>query len=434
MVSKESGQMTGKTIYQNDLVGILSEFGMENHLAKWEVGWQVSSRSYQGNALHFIQADYVDEQCRFLGMTAEMRSEVVAGSEMFRRIPMLKPLLWHCHDLAFRQTVPLHHGVFRNWSPIPDAVDSCAAMFFIYLFLSGIPYTLAMHQNLKIPRHVSVDTMRDLLVWIGDELRKTGQWGLDFSQVSWLGLHFTGNLFQLGRLQFDRNNCYYDFQAFKRKSDGHIVVLAGDGQRFRSDGQFDGANDTTDPKAWNAAFRSTDTAVTGHPLHPEGYAQHETVELPTAEWHRVLAPGDTTIGVHIPGTGPMDFDQCGNSFGQALSFWPTHFPEHRVHAFLCTSWLLDPQFEQTLQPNSNIVRFLREWYLLPLPHAGGGETLRRVFGVREVGDDKLSALSQNTSLERAVVRHIQSGGQWRGHGAVMFPHHMNWGKQIYRQG
>ncbi|SVC10396.1 uncharacterized protein METZ01_LOCUS263250, partial [marine metagenome] len=301
IASRESRYMTGQTINQKGLAGILSEFGMEDHLAKWEAGWQASSQSFQENALHFIQSDYVDEQCRFLGMDDEMRTEVVAGCELFRRIPTLKPLLWHCHDLAFRQTVPLHHGVFRNWSPLPDAVDSCAPMFFVYLFLSGIPFTLEMHQKLKIPRHVSVDTMRDLLVWIEHKLRKTGRWGLDFSQVSWLGLHYTGYLFQLGRLQFDRNNCYYDFQAFKRMSDGHIVVLAGDGQRFRRDGQFDGANDTTDPNAWKASFQSTDNAVSGHPLHPEGYAQREAVELPTAEWHRGLAPGDKTIGVHIPG-------------------------------------------------------------------------------------------------------------------------------------
>lgn len=123
-----------------------------------------------------------------------------------------------------------------------------------------------------------------------------------------------------------------------------------------------------------------------------------------------LAPGDLVIDIHIPEGGPMDFDACGDSLRQAIEFLPKHFPTPSPPvAFYCCSWFLDPQYAQILPAHSNIVRFLREFQLYPVP-SDDREAFRRVFG--EVPKD-LTTAPRDTALRRAMLDFKLAGGQLR---------------------
>jgi hypothetical protein len=170
--------------------------------------------------------------------------------------------------------------------------------------------------------------------------------------------------------------------------------------------------------------------VQGLPIDPRGYALPEPVVLPLDEWTSILEPGDPVFNLHIPTGGPMDVDQCGESLCQAGSFFPKCFPEYHFRAYVCGSWLLDPQFETVLRAESNIVRFLREAYLFPLPDATGRQTFERVFGAPQID---ITTAPRDTSLRRAIVEHLERGGVWRSGGGVLFPAEVpQWGRQAYR--
>ncbi len=120
--------------------------------------------------------------------------------------------------------------------------------------------------------------------------------------------------------------------------------------------------------------------------------------------------GDVGLGVHIPETGAMTPESCDASFAAAREFFPEHFPEHPVRIATCSSWLLDDQLADYLPDTSNIVAFQRRFRLTP----GGGDGDRAVFEFvfRRV-KPSLDELPQRTTLERAVVAHLRSGGHWR---------------------
>jgi hypothetical protein len=424
--------MAQNDYHSEDVATVLMKLGMASQVDKWKQYWEEAADTYGTASMPFLSPDYVDEQCELLNMADGLRSQIISGLEQFDRVPALRQLLWYCHYYCFRRTPIPASTPFRQWSALPYSIDPQAPLFYIYLFLSAVPYTLAMHRQLSIPQGVSIDTMKDLVVWIKDHRSKTGSWGLDFSQVGWLGLHFTGGLFQIGRLQFQPSDCYYDIQAYRQETDGGVVILADENQNFRHDGQKSDTEGTVGADSWESYVRAGLDGVTGFPIHPDGYAMNQATFLAADEWKRFLKKGDATVAVHIPGTGPMDFEACADSFERARSFFRTHWPSRQIHAFTCSSWILDPQFKHCLNPASNIVRFLREWYLLPAPGTGGTETFRRVFGYRPTESEDLSALPRDTSLQRAVADHLREGGCWRSHGALMFPHNMNWGDQVYR--
>lgn len=122
--------------------------------------------------------------------------------------------------------------------------------------------------------------------------------------------------------------------------------------------------------------------------------------------------GDPTLSIHIPDfLGPMSPAACDESFDQAASFFPLHFPEEEVHTAVCNSWLLDPQLRDYLSPQSNTIAFQRRFrHIRPGEWENVGP-LRFVFGPT---DWPLADYPQETSVQRAVINHLKGGKSWHG--------------------
>ena len=126
----------------------------------------------------------------------------------------------------------------------------------------------------------------------------------------------------------------------------------------------------------------------------------------------MIERGDKMIGIHIPAGwkhGPLERNECEKSLKQAEEFFSRHFPEHDFKAFICCSWLLDPQLSVALGSPSNISQFQSRFHLVPV-NGDDHQTLERVF------DGKFSSWDsapQDTSLRRAIISHAKHGGVWR---------------------
>jgi len=124
-------------------------------------------------------------------------------------------------------------------------------------------------------------------------------------------------------------------------------------------------------------------------------------------------PGDYALNIHIPGaSGPLSPAACDASLRAAAGFFARHFAEERPAVATCHSWLLDGQLAGYLPAESNILRFQRRFHVVEVPQDhGDDEILRHVF-VR-VPDD-LDDLPRTTTLDRAIVDHLRTGGHWYG--------------------
>ncbi|MFI1352093.1 acyltransferase domain-containing protein [Streptomyces sp. NPDC020898] len=74
--------------------------------------------------------------------------------------------------------------------------------FAVYVFVAALPYVRAHHRALGVAPEVSRRTLADLGRNMAVHRRRHGRGGVQAPW--WLALHFHGELFQLGRLQFQR--------------------------------------------------------------------------------------------------------------------------------------------------------------------------------------------------------------------------------------
>ena len=397
-----------------------------------EAQWAVSQETFDSERRSFLSPEFVADACHVLQMDADLSRVFLESLRRLRSHEALLRLAWHAHCVLFRFSGENTSAVPGPWPMLPPAFGPASALFYAFVLLSGLPCIETWGRKRGIPLDITLATLKDFELWLREYKSLHGRWGLD--QFGWLINHFKGRVHALGRLQFMFSPFPFDFHVCRHRTTGRVVLLAGDGMLFRADGQFDGANDVRDPDhAWTAEYRKQNGRVTGYPISPRrGCAIRQPMKLDLSEWNAVLEKGDPVIGVHIPATGPLTHLECQESYRSARTFFPKYFPEYRFRAFDCYSWLLDAQLEDYLPPSSNIVQFLGDFYLLPIPGANDHQTIERVFGfgVKAVDPD---TAPQDTALRRAVLEHMRNGGRWRQGGGVIFPEDIDRMPQVYRK-
>ncbi|MFF8967957.1 acyltransferase domain-containing protein [Streptomyces sp. NPDC014995] len=86
---------------------------------------------------------------------------------------------------------------------LPGASEALARFFPLYVCVAALPYVRAHHRERGIPEEISRRTLADIGRGVAWHRRWHGTGGL--LSPRWLSLHLHGELYQLGRLQFQRD-------------------------------------------------------------------------------------------------------------------------------------------------------------------------------------------------------------------------------------
>ena len=408
-----------------DLREVRSQLDLDYDYETLPVDWAVSQENAPRGRAPFLNHDEILRAYRDARVPEAAHAAFTKAAARVRETPCLAALLWHCHYQLF---VKGSNAPATRIAPDPKAaLGDLSGMFRALVMLSGVPNMLRRHAERKIPETITAHTLEDLALWM-EEYHRThnGVWGL--AQLGWLTNHLTGRLYRVGRLQFIARKFSVPLEVFRHRKTGRVCALSLAGIRYRADGQVDGTNDLYDPRgAWLSRLDRTQEAVTGNWVSPDSAAHREPVALPRADWEPALDAESTVLEIHMAAGSPLGYDECGASVSEGLDFFRRHFPEDEYAGLQCVSWLLDPQLQAVLPETSNIVRFMREFYLFPLV-TDAGQACERAFDQYPLN---LRDAPRETSLQRALLTHVESGGRFRCGGCFMLARDLDWGSRIY---
>ncbi|MEW2394856.1 acyltransferase domain-containing protein [Streptomyces sp. NPDC046862] len=94
-------------------------------------------------------------------------------------------------------------GKGPSFPSFPPESGPLVRYFYVYVLVAALPYVRAYHRERGIPDDVSRRTLADLGRAMVLHRRRYGTGGV--LVPGWLALHFHGELYQLGRLQFQRS-------------------------------------------------------------------------------------------------------------------------------------------------------------------------------------------------------------------------------------
>ncbi|OIJ69055.1 acyltransferase [Streptomyces mangrovisoli] len=146
-------------------------------------------------------ADELPETLLDLAVPHEDINELIALRRTLAADPGALRLLEECVGelVADMGEVGGRPQLAERLAEVPPAL---AAHFAVYVLVAALPHTRAHHRARGVPDDVSRHTLADLGRQMTVHRRRHGSGGL--SALYWLMLHFRGELYQLGRLQFQR--------------------------------------------------------------------------------------------------------------------------------------------------------------------------------------------------------------------------------------
>jgi hypothetical protein len=114
----------------------------------------------------------------------------------------------HTHPEAWWLLERLHHALvdpkselMPPWpAPWPDE-DPFTRYFHLYVFLAAVDNVLRIHAIHGVPTAVTWDTLADLGLQVAHHQARNGRPGFD--GAFWMWHHFRGDIFRLGRLQYE---------------------------------------------------------------------------------------------------------------------------------------------------------------------------------------------------------------------------------------
>ena len=331
-------------------------------------------------------------------------------------------LLYH----HVREGLLVRRDLFDLRSSFPNVIEPLGDLsgpFYLLVALSGVLAMCTDHKKRGIPDSISRLTARDIRVWI-NEYTSRGipaddrfhrpfdpmPVGLHARGLAWISRSLIGQILRVERLQFIHAPFRPPFTIRRHRETGDVRGVAEAGGDFDRAGWGCNEGET-------AEFTSRDPEAGEATLITEnGHAIENATPFDVAHWETLVGPGDPILEIHIPEDGPMDFARCGASFRQAVDAYSTWYPDRPFKAFACSSWLLDPQFQDYLSPSSNLVRFQRASRLFPSTKGRGRSGLLRIFQSSD-----LPNLPRDTSMRRAYLDHLEAGAGWYGGGCIVLP-------------
>lgn len=256
-----------------------------------------------------------------------------------------------------------------------------------------------------------------------DYVKQNGRVGADAWIWDWYRTVGSGHLYGLGRLEFFHEAWDYPWRVWINDATSEVIVLLNPGLCFTDDGYM------TSQTTWTTKLVETEDAIVGHAVSPTGAAIRIPVRLPRTHWRVALGPGNFVLDMHVPGDIPLTLDLIRDALQQSESFFDHFYPNQIFTAWVCDSWLFCPQMEQMLPPESNIVRWQREGYLLP-NDSDGSDLMSFVFGKSTI--DPATA-PRDTRLRRAILARLAQGEPMRCGGYLLLRKDLTrFGTQPYR--
>lgn len=129
--------------------------------------------------------------------------------------------------------------------------------------------------------------------------------------------------------------------------------------------------------------------------------------------YRGVEKGDPSVLIHIPGDGPLDMEAVLDSLKQGYARFSPQFPGGVV-PFVTDTWLLYPPYMDGVFPkDGNVQKFAGLFHILGQYVDETYENFLSVFGCPFRGAD-LSALPQNTRLQRNLLAYLRQGNPMGG--------------------
>ena len=387
------------------LDALMHAAGCTAYPARWQEIFDTVMENFDKNGCEMTDPAYYDmlhEKYGVLNKYLDLYKE--AAVEVGKREPLARLLAMLVAALRDREHINADLKEFK--APVsPEGTHDLAIDMLTGLALFAmVPYTAEKIAPRGLPAYISDYILQNCEMCIDYYKARYGAPGCNL--IGWYQLPIEGHLFRVGRLEIQlcatfRGGSVYENRAGERVTLCHEKLLHKNGFPLGSHGYEE------EEGAFTATLTETDTAYIGYPYLPNGHVATTPVTLQKAEWKQILTEGDPVISLHIPAGGGLSPEAVDDTLQETKKVLATYFPDIPYKAFVCSSWLIDPQLTELVGEESNIAKFCRRF--TPMAQKSHGNGVMNFIFFDPERRVPLHDLPEDTRLQRALKQHYLQG-------------------------
>lgn len=389
---------------------VLKKLEIENIPEGLSEYWDESQSSFSREAF-YLKKEFLQHLADVIEMNDDLKKAYYDTAEKILENEAASRFAWFLYFVyCVKKVVP------TNELPVPSRkVLGPNERMFVFIVLSPLADELEKSfESSGIPVKYFRSTMMSMDFQFKLCLDNTGSWGI--WHPAWTVNYLNGGVFTIGRFVY-RPRIYQGpiRTVLKDKITGETVLLYGPGYRVRKDGHIDGTNDISEDDCIITVYDEGEEIITAHASH-DGIVEISPQSFSLKRYEKMFTKGELYLEIHIPSGSHLTNDVVLSSYKEALEFYSS-YTEYRPKALICTTWLLDNDFDKLLPMNSNILSFQRKYAIYPIKTDGSGVFSFMLFGDKNDPD----TWQTNTSFQRSMKEFLISGGKTHENGGIILP-------------
>ncbi len=221
--------------------------------------------------------------------------------------------------------------------------------------------------------------------------------------------------FRIGRLLYEMTSFAGFYTVYQNRKTGKTLPLLDGGLRYLPDGKQAPQNYVGE--CFVTEWLEDEERISGYTVGDDGRLKPGRLTIRKADYGTVLKKGDPILSVHIPGNEKLTDESVQSSFQKAKIFFDTYYKKEHFRAFVCSSWLLDTGLERFLKPESNILKFQKNFKII-LSFVNTFALYWNIFGMEKF--IPYSQLIPVNEFQRNVLEFLNKGGNlYSGNGYII---------------
>ena len=386
---------------------LMEEVGCKKYPERWSEIFDAAMDEYDARGCYLTKVEFYDELHEKYGCFSKYGEVYKAAARQTAEDEALSRFLTLL-AMALQDDAHKKDDLKIFSRPVtPEGKDTLA-----YEMVTGLALCSQLEtgaENMR-KRGFAEETINDVLTLaVGgvstSERKNNGAPG--FELLDWAQRYIEAKLLIIERLEIEFLGKFSAKAIVFRNKEGEILALAND-LELHHDGFALGSLHYEEVEgSWVATVEEKECSWAGYPFTENGYVSNEKIELSKEEWEKVLETGEPVIRLHIPPVGKMTPEMIYKTLEETKIFAKEHYPDFHYKAFSCHSWLVDPQLDEILNKESNIVKFRQRFHSLTRK-SSGTDVFNFIFNKPNMDFD-IRDLPEDSSLQRALKNHYLNG-------------------------
>lgn len=323
-----------------------------------------------------------------------------------------RDLLTKPAELAWTATVCqyLHSATLTQAKTLllPAADGSPARdMMPLFLLLSRVEWAMTEYARRGFPEEQIREMMGVFQSDFRSNIRQCGRPGINKNYYNWTIIFMYCCLLPCRGFKFDIRKNPTFATLLRNKETGALTVLVHDVAIHKSGYRLGTVGCTDEDGAFTPTLEETNTTFIGYAADKNGLVFPEKKTFPKDQWEIVAKPGDDVLGIHIPRGMDIRSESVRYAIDGVTEHIHKYYPEYTIKSIHCSSWMLNPEFEDIMGKPSKLAAFSDLFCRYPTV-SNGKAVFGFVFG--RGSDPDLATLPEDTSLQRAIKQRYLEGG------------------------